>query len=273
VIAQQLASLLPECLHYGFFRRSLVAVLLLAPMLSFLGCLVVEARMAYFSDAVGHGGLAGIALGALVGFSDPFVSLVTFSVLLALAVTAARRKGALSSDTAIGVFQAAAMAIGVVLLSRGGGFARYSRYLVGDILAIGEHDIARLAAVLAVFLVVWVFLFNRVLVASLGETLAHSRGVSPWATLAVFSVVVAVVVASTIQWLGILVIQALVVLPAATARNLARSVAQLHWIAAGVGVSCAVLGLFASWSWSTASGATMVLFCFAAFVFSLAGRR
>lgn len=268
-----LAAALPECLQYGFFRRALLAALLLAPMLSFLGCLVVEARMAYFSDAVGHGGLAGIALGALAGFADPFVSLVTFSVLLALAVTVARRKGALPSDTAIGVFQAAAMAVGVVLLSRGGGFARYSRYLVGDILAVSGPDLVRLAVVLGVFLVVWVWLFNRVMVASLGETLARSRGLSPGATLAVFSVVVAVVVASTIQWLGILVIQALVILPAATARHLARSTAQFHWMAAGIGVACSLLGLFASWTWSIASGATMVLFCFAAFLVSLAVRR
>ncbi|MBK8803233.1 MAG: metal ABC transporter permease [Fibrobacteres bacterium] len=273
MIFHQMLQALSEPLHYGFFRRSLLAVVLLAPMLSMLGCLVVEARMAYFSDAVGHGGLAGIALGALVGIVDPFLSLVTFSVMLALAVVGARRKGALSSDTAIGVFQAAAMAVGVVLLSRGGGFARYSRFLVGDILSIGAHELWRLAAVFAVFLVVWIWIFNRVLVASLGETLAHSRKISPWFTLAVFSVVVAVVVASTIQWLGILVIQALVVLPAATARNLARSMAGLHWIAVAVGTGCSVAGLFASWAWSTASGATMVLFCFGAFLVSLVFRR
>jgi zinc transport system permease protein len=269
----EMSQILPEALRYGFFRRALLAVLILAPMLSFLGCLVVESRMAYFSDAIGHGGLAGIALGALVGMSDPFVSLETFSVLLALAVVAARRKGALSSDTAIGVFQAAAMAIGVVLLSRGGGFAKFSGYLVGDILAIGAHEIWRLVAVLGLFLIAWIWLFNRVLVASLGETFAVSRGVSAWRTLTVFSVLLAVVVASTIQWMGILVIQALVILPAATARNLARSTAEFHWIATGVGVGCSVAGLFASWTWSTASGATMVLFCFAAFLLSLLARR
>lgn len=268
-----LLGYLPECFEYGFFRRALLAVLILAPMLSFLGCLVVESRMAYFSDAVGHGGLAGIALGALVGLGDPFVSLVSFSVLLALAVVVARRKGALSSDTAIGVFQAAAMAVGVVLLSRGGGFARYSSYLVGDILAIREYEILRLVAVLAVFLAAWTPLFNRVLVASVGETFSVSRGVSVWPTLAAFSVLLAVVVASTIQWLGILVVQALVVLPAATARNLARSVAGFHWIATAVGVGCGMAGLLASWYWSTASGATMVLFCFVAFLVSLAVRK
>lgn len=268
-----LLALLPECFGYGFFRRALLAVLILAPMLSLLGCLVVESRMAYFSDAVGHGGLAGIALGALVGSRDPFFSLVTFSALLALSVVLARRKGALSSDTAIGVFQAAAMAVGVVLLSRGGGFAKYSTYLVGDILAIGEHEITRLVVVLALFLAAWTWISNRVMVASLGETFAVSRGVSVWSTLAVFSVLLAVVVASTIQWLGILVIQALVVLPAATARNLARSMAGFHWIAMAVGLGCGLAGLFASWYWSTASGATMVLFCFAAFLASLGVRR
>ena len=272
-VAALLSSLVPQCLGYGFFRRALLAVVLVSPILSSLGCLVVESRMAFFSDAIGHAGLAGIALGAILGLADPWLALVLFSCALALAMTLARKSGSVPSDTAIGVFQSAAVALGVVLLSRGGGFARFSRYLVGDILSISPSELRHLALALAVFVPAWALLFNRVLLSSLGETLARSREISPWRTQALFAVATAVVLASCIQWVGILVIQAMIVLPAAAARNLANSTASYAWLSVAIGLACGLVGLFASWSWSTATGATIVLFAFAAFAASLLPRR
>lgn len=267
------ASLLvPDALGYGFFRRALAASLLLSPVLSLLGCQVVELRMAYFSDAIGHAGLAGIALGAILGARDPFASLVTFSVLLALSIAWSRRNGRVASDTAIGIFQSAAMALGIVLLSRGGGFARYSRFLVGDILAIAPEELLRLAVVSGAILLAWTASFNRVQVAAMGAAFARGRGASPWKVQAGFSVLVAVAVASAIQWLGILVIQALLILPAASARNLARSTASQHGIALASGTAGSLAGLFLSWQLSTATGSTIVLVHFLVFLATL-GRR
>jgi len=266
-------DLLPEAFRYGFFRRAFLATALLAPMLSAIGCMVVEARMAFFSDAVGHAGLAGIAIATLLGLADPLAGLVGFSVLIAIGTTWARRRSGLSTDTAIGVAQSASVALGIVILSRDGGFARFSRYLIGDLLAIGAQDLVRLAIAVALFVPVWALLFNRALVASLGESFARSRGVSPGLSLGAFAVLAAVVISLSIQWIGILVIQALMVLPAAAARNFARSTASYHWTAVVIGTGCGFAGLFASWAWSTATGATIVLFCFAVFLVSLAASR
>jgi len=264
---------LSEMVRYGFFRRALLAILLIAPLLGALGCLVLETRMTFFSDAVGHAGLAGIALGALLGMQDPHLALVGFSVLLAFAVTGSRRRAGLSFDAAIGIFQSTAVALGVVLLSRHGGFSRFSRFLVGDLLSIVDAELVRLGILALLFLPVWALLFNRMLLSSLGEALSRSRGHSPWRIQLGLAVLVAVVVAVSLQWVGVLVIQALIVLPAATARNLARSVRQWFWLSIAVGTGSGILGLFGSVLISTATGATVVLFAFLAFLGSLGVKR
>jgi zinc transport system permease protein len=262
-------TLFVEALQYGFFRRALLAVLLVCPCLSMLGCLVLETRTAYFSEAVGHAGLAGIAIGTLLGLSDPLVSLTGFSMLLALAITLARRRSAAPPDAAIGIFQSAAVALGVVLLSRGGGFARFSRYLIGDLLSISSSDLIRLAVATVLFVPLFTYLFNRVLLASLGESFARSRGLSPGRIQTAFALLLAVTVSASLQWIGILVIQAMVILPAAAARNLARSTAACLWGSVAIGLGSGVAGLFASYVFSTATGATVVLAAFAVFFATL----
>jgi len=266
------ASLL-EMTQYGFFQRALLAILLIAPLLGALGCLVIETRMTFFSDAVGHAGLAGIALGTLLGMQDPLLALVGFSVLLAFAVTGSRRQAGLSSDAAIGIFQSTAVALGVVLLSRNGGFARYSRYLIGDLLSITSAELVRLGILVLVFLPVWAFFFNRMLLSSLGEALSRSRGHSPWRIQLGLAALIAVVVAVSLQWVGVLVIQALIVLPAVAARNLGRSTAGWFWLSIGIAVLSGILGLVASSLFSTATGATVVLFAFGFFLASLGWKR
>ena len=258
-----------EALQYGFFRRALLAVLLVCPSLSMLGCLVLETRTTFFSDAIGHAGLAGIAIGTLLGISEPLVGLTGFSILLALAITLARRRSAAPPDAAIGIFQSAAVALGVVLLSRGGGFARFSRYLIGDILSVSPADLTRLAIATGIFLPLFAFLFSRVLLASLGESFARSRGLSPGRIQTAFALLLAVTVSASLQWIGILVIQAMVILPAAAARNLARSTAAFLWGSVAVGLGSGAVGLFASYAFSTATGATIVLAAFAAFLATL----
>jgi zinc transport system permease protein len=119
------------------------------------------------------------------------------------------------------------------------------------------------------FLVLWIGLFNRILLASLFPSLARSRRIAIFPTRVVFTILVALVVALSIRWVGILVIGALLVLPAATARNLAGSMASGTWLALAVGLVCGVGGLFASYSWSTATGGTIVLFAMGAFLASL----
>jgi zinc transport system permease protein len=166
-----------------------------------------------------------------------------------------------------------AVALGVVLLSRGGGFGRYTRYLVGDILTITPAEIGRLLILLALVVGVWVALFNRFFFINLNPALARSRGFRVELLETFFAALVAVGVTVSIPWVGLLVINALLVVPAAASRNLARNMPQYILGAVGISLFSGVAGLVASYYWNTATGATIVLFAMACFLLSLLFRR
>jgi zinc transport system permease protein len=262
-----------EWAQYDFMHNALLAVLLVSPLLALLGCLVINNQMAFFSEAMGHSALTGLALGALLGIADPTATIVGFAVVLAVAMVLMRRYSAVPPDTSIALVMAFVVALGVVLLSRGGGFARYSRYLIGDILTITPGELGILAVVSGGVAVLWVFLFNAFFFVSLNRSLAASRGFPAGVLEAVFSVLVAVVVSVSIPWVGLLVINSMLILPAATARNLARNTRGYVLGAVAVSLLSGVIGLVCSYYWNTATGATIVLWACGFFALSLAVRR
>jgi len=268
-----IGSLPFEWSQLEFMRLALLAVLLAAPLYAVLGCLVVNSRMAFFSEAIGHATLTGVALGTLAGLADPTPAVLIFSALLALAIAWLRKSSAISSDTIIGLVMAGAVALGVVLLSRGGGFTRYTRFLIGDILTITPAELARLATLATVTLIIWAALFNRLFLATLHPVLARSRGVNVWAVEALFSVVIALVVAMSIAWIGLLVINSLLILPAAAARNLARSTAAYLGWALLFSFLAGIAGLIISFYTATATGATIVLVALGLFLLTVPLRR
>ena len=269
-----LVSALPfEWAQYGFMQYALLAVLLLAPLFALLGCLVINNQMAFFSEAMGHSAFTGLAIGMLLGLQEPTLAIAGFAVLLALAIFAIRRWSAVPLDTVIALVMAVVVALGVVLLSRGGGFARYSRYLIGDILTVTPHEVVRLGVLLAGVLILWALFFNAVFFVSLNRSLAASRGLPVWLIEAVFSIVLAVVVSVSLPWVGLLVINSLLVLPAAAARNLARSTRGYVLGAVAVALFSGVAGLVCSYYWDTATGATIVLWAGALFAVTLVVRR
>ena len=219
-------SLLPfEWAGYEFMRLALLAVLLISPLLGALGTVVVANRMAFFSEAVGHAAFTGIAIGVILGLADPMWSMIGFALVLTLAIAWVRRRGGLSSDTAIGLVMAFTVSLGIVILSRGGDFARYTNFLIGDMLAISPRDVVWLAALGAVSAGLFLVFFNRLLLATMSPSLARSRTKHAGAAELVFACLLAVVVTCALPWIGILVINALLILPAAAARNLARNTA------------------------------------------------
>lgn len=269
----QLIGLLPfEWAHYVFMKNALLAILLISPLFALLGCMVIHNQMAFFSEALGHAALTGIAIGVLLGMADPLWSMTAFAVLLALAVSALRRYSAASTDTIIGLVMSFTVALGVVLLSRGGGFAKYSRYLIGDILTITPAEIARLLAVLTGVVTLWLLFFNRLFMASISRSLAGSRGIRVGLVEAVFSVIVAVVVTVSIPWIGLLVINSMLVLPAAASRNIASNTPRYILGAVLISLVSGVGGLLCSYYWGTATGATIVLFAMGFFLLSFIPR-
>ena len=266
-------ALLPFAwMEYTFMKNALLAIILMTPLFGLLSTMVVSSRMAFFSDSLGHGAFTGIAIGALVGVFAPLTSLILFSIAFALLITYIKHHTAASADTVIGVFSSTAIAVGLMIMSHGGGFSKFSPLLIGDILSITPADLAGLLAVDAVVFVGWMLLFNRLLLLSVNASLARSRNISIFAVEAIFAALLAVVVAVSIQWVGILIINALLVLPGAAARNLAGSVKAYHFLSVVIAFFSGLIGLFAAYYLGIAAGAAIVAAAALIFFLSLALR-
>ncbi len=248
-----------------FMKNALLAVLLVTPLFGILGTMIVSNRMAFFSDALGHGAFTGIAIGAMLGGIKPLWAATLFSVVFALTITLIKNKSKASTDTVIGVFSSTAVAVGLVIMSYGGSFNKYSAYLIGDLLSITPEEVLMLIVVFICVIVLWTIMFNKLLLVSINQSLATSKKINTWAVEAIFTSVVAVIVTMTIQWVGLLIINSLLVLPAAASRNVTQNVRQYHLISVLVAVVSGIAGLIFSYYWNTATGATIVLV--SAFIF------
>lgn len=242
-----------------FMKNAFLALLIAGPLFGMLGSVVVSNRMAFFSDAIGHSALTGIAIGVILGIGDPTAAMVIFSAILGFAIITVKTKGKSSNDTIIGVFSATAVALGIVLLSAGGNFGKYQRYLVGDILSIQPYEILMLLGAAACLVFVWVFFYNKMLLVNLHENLARSRGVHTFAVEQLFALVTAVIVTISIRWTGLLVINSLLVLPAAASRMVSANSRQYVWLSVLISFVSGIAGLIVSYYAGAASGASIVL--------------
>lgn len=243
-----------------FMKNALLAVLVISPLFGVLSTMVVHSRMSFFSDALGHSAFTGMAIGAICGFNEPTWAAVLFAVVFALLFNLVRRRSALASDTVIGVFSSTAVALGIFLSTLGGrSFTKFNSLLIGDILSVEPEKIALLAGILLVVLVLWGLSFNQLMLSAVHPALADSRGVKVFWQETVFSVAIAVVVTVSMTWVGLLVINALLVLPGAAARNVARNLPQYHLVSVLGGVVCGIGGLMVSYYLGTSTGASITL--------------
>jgi len=255
--------------EHQFMLNALLAVLLVTPLFGMLGTMVVNNKMAFFSDTIGHSALTGIGIGVMMGLNQPLWAMIIFAVFMAAAVSLLKEYTLTSADTVIGVFAAAAVALGIVILSRGGGFNKYSGYLIGDLLSISPGELKLMLIVTGLFIGYWYYSFNPLMLISIHSSLARSRGINVrWVEIA-FVVALAVIVTISIQWVGILIINSLLVLPAATARNFSAGIRQYHFLAILISGVSGITGLILSYYWDTATGATIVLVAAALYVVSL----
>ena len=175
---------------------------------------VVHSRMSFFSDALGHSAFTGMAIGALCGFSEPTWAAVLFSLVFALLFNFVRRRTRLASDTVIGVFSSTAVALGIFISTLGSrSFTKFNSLLIGDILSVEPGKIGLLALILLLVLALWGLSFNHLMLSAVHPALADSRGVRVFWQEALFSAAIAVVVTVSMTWVGLLVINSLLVLP------------------------------------------------------------
>lgn len=263
--------LLPlDCLQVAFMRQALLAVLLLAPMTAALGVSVITFRMAFFSDAIGHSAFAGVAIGLLLSL-DPLFTMPAFGVLVGLCIMAVRRGSLLSADTSIGIVFSAVVAFGLAVVSRAPGMSRsMTQFLYGDILTVSPAELGFLALLLPVLLVFAVVGFNRLLLVALNPVMARAHGVRVAIWQYAFAALLSLVVMLAVRAVGVLLVTALLIVPAATARHLARTAGGMFWWAQAVALFSGVSGLLLSaqpWL-GTASGATIILVSCACFLLS-----
>ncbi len=254
-----LASIGLDFLLSGFMINALLAVVMSSIMFGAIGTMAVDNKMAFFSDALGHAATTGIALGVLFGSENELISLIAFGIVVALIINKVRSSGTASSDTVISVFASASIAVGLLLLSKYQSASKYSAYLVGDILSITKEELVFLFVSMVVILITWTVVYNKLLLISINRTFASSRGVKTTIYENIFCAMIAVVVMLSIRWVGILLINSLLILPAASARNISRSMRQYHLFSILIALVSSVGGLIMSWYIGASSSASIVV--------------
>jgi zinc transport system permease protein len=241
------------------YVNGLLAIVLVSLICGAVGSLVVGNRMAFFSDALAHCAFAGIALGLLIGLITglnrhdmvPWIPaiMVTFGILVGLGIAFVRDKTAQASDTVIGVFFAGAIGFGAVLLQAAAARTYYSpeQFLFGDLVFVTGHDIVTLFVLAIVTVAFLVWLYNRLVFASFNASLARSRQIPVTLCNYLFIVLLAIIVNLCLKAVGALLINALLIVPAATAANLCRNMRQLFWCSILLCVFAGVSGQFLSW--------------------------
>lgn len=268
---------IPPVLAHPFMVRSILATLLLAPLLGSLSPIVVTKRMAFLSSALGHAALAGVSLGLLLGEAPDALHAGPFglALLLALGVTFIRNRSALPSDTVIGVFLSFTLGLGICLLvavTRRFNIHQIEAMLFGSVLTVGETDLAILAALAIPVALVLVRLGNGLLLASLEPSIARLRSVAVVRNEYLFVATLTVVVVASVEIAGALLVEALAVVPAAAARNLARDLRGWFAWSVAIAVAGSQAGILASAFLPVPSGAAIVLALALCFLLTFAWR-
>jgi len=248
-----------EMLSHGFMLRAVAAGVVVGTVLAALSVIIVLKKLSFMGVGVSHSAFGGLAMGALLGV-DLTLSALVFSTLVALAVGWLSRRGRIHEDVSVGIVFAVSMAIGVVCLGLMEGYnIDLFSYLFGSILAVSEGDLLMAAAVAALVSGAMALLFKEFLVYCFDEEWARVSGVNVDRLQDLLLVMIAVTVVVSIKLLGVVLVSALLVIPGATGLLVARSYRVLYVYSIATALVSTMTGLFLSYSFDIASGATIVL--------------
>ena len=254
-----------------FFSRALAGGIGIALATGPLGCFVVWRRMAYFGDSVAHSALLGVVLGVGLGI-DLNAGIVLMCVALALLLLLLQQQRRLATDTLLGILAHGGLALGLVGISfLESVHVDLMSYLFGDILAITVRDLMWIYGGGGVVLAVTVLIWRPLLAVTVHEELARAEGVRVGFVRIAFTLLIALAVAIAMKIIGLILIVALLIIPAATARRFARSPEQMAVLASAVGVAAVVGGLHSSLVWDTPSGPSIVVAALALFALAHGG--
>lgn len=254
-------------LSMNLMKNALLAVLIMTPLFGILSTMVVTGRLSFFSDALGHSGFTGIAIGVLCGAASPTWFAVVLAVAFALLFSYVKSRTSQAAETIISVFSSTAVALGIFIATmNGSSFTKFNQYLIGDILSVTPGEIGLLALVLLGVVLLWIFACNRLVLTAAHPQLASSRGIPVRGFETLFTVSIAVVVTLAMSWVGLMVINSLLVLPAAAARNMARNLREYHLFSVVLALLSGIAGLVTSYYLGSSTGAVISLYlavCFA----------
>lgn len=260
VIYSILETILPfEFINYTFMKNALIAIILVSPIFAILGTMIVNNKMAFFSDALGHSAICGIAIGTILGISNVNISMIFFAIVFALLLNWIKNKTTYGADTIISVFSSIAIALGLAILAQSGNFNKYSSYLVGDILSITNVEILYVFLTFITVMIFWYFTFNKLNVISINTSLAKSRGINIKLIDNIFVILIAIIVMISIRWIGILLINSLLILPAASSRNIAKNMRTYHLYSVIFSIFSGMLGLILSYYYNIPTGPMIVM--------------
>lgn len=246
-------------MQYTFMKNAFIAILLVSPIFAILGTMIVNKKMAFFSDALGHSALTGIALGMLLGITNINISMIIFAIIFALVLNLVKSKTTYGADTIISVFSSIAIALGLAILAKSGDFNKYSSYLVGDILSITTTELIYLFFAFILILAFWFLMFNKLNAISINPVLAKSKGINVKLVENIFAMAIAIMVMISIRWIGILLINSMMILPAASSRNISTNMRNYHGYAVIFALISGITGLIISYYANVPTGPMIVI--------------
>ena len=252
--------------NYAVVINGFLCAFVVGPLLGGIGTMVVIKRMAFFSQAIGNAALTGVAIGVIIGesYTAPYMSMFSFCILFALVLNFSKNRTKMSSDTLIGVFLSISLAIGATTLLWVS--ARVNTHILdtvmfGSILTVNDTDMNVLLVTALITALVALPLYNRMLLASLNPSLAHVRGVKVHLLEYVFVLLVTILTVACVKIVGAVLVEALLLIPAAAARNLNRTIRGfVIWSVIFSTVSC-LIGIYAPLRWElpVPSGGAIIL--------------
>jgi zinc transport system permease protein len=260
-------GVLPAIFFYEFVVNALFCSIIIGPLLGCVGTMIVAKRMAFFSQAIGNAALTGVAIGVLIGesYTAPYVSMFSFCLLFGIVLNYTKPRTRMSVDALIGVFLSISLAVGASLVLYVS--ARVNTHILesvmfGSILTVSDLDMNVLLVVTIITIVVGLPLYNKMLLGSLNPSLAQVRGINVQAIEYVFIVLVTLITVACVKIIGAVLVEALLLIPAAAARNLCRTLRSFVWTTMGLATLSCIGGIWIPMQWDipVPSGGAIVMF-------------
>lgn len=259
--------------QYAFMQRAFVTALLVGVLCSAMGTYVVLRRLSFIGDGIAHASFLGIVLAYLRGF-DYYVGAGAVAVITALGIGFVHRRARVALDTAIGVLFTGAFAAGIFLMSRQRSYSiDLQSFLFGDILSVSHQDVLMIVALGLLVVVVTAIMYRPLLYTSFDPVVAQASGINAPLVEYILLVLLALTIIISLQAVGIVLVAALLVTPAAAAYQLTTRFAPMMAISSAFGALCSVGGLYASYYLRSSSGATIVLFATIVFFIAVGAKQ